>query len=162
MVTIMKNVFSCFCLLLLFTAGTISCSINDPVIFDDAFLYLSDANGGSSSTVDWNSQNYLATYNIHFVSPTLSQDVQVYYDIVVGDGLTEGVDYNVIASTASPVTFAPGITSMPIRIEWLAHQLDAGKDNTLRIVLRSCSDSSVMIGKPGPDKSGSEYTITKR
>lgn len=162
MIAIMRNLLYSLGVILLFTAGTVSCSINDPVIFDDAFVYLSDANGASSSTVDSNSQNYLATYNIHLISPVLPHDVQVYYDLVVGDGLTEDVDFRIITSTGSPVTFARGITSMPVRIEWLAHPLDGTKDNTLRIVLRSCSDPSVTIGKPGPDHIGAEYTITKR
>lgn len=147
---------------LIFALGGPSCSKNDPVIFDDAFVYLADANGSSASTVDWDSQNYLATYYVHLVSPTISGEVQVTYDVVVGDGLTEGVDFKTVASTASPITFLKGIYTMPIRIEWLKHELDATKDNTLRIVLRSCSDPAVRIGKPGPDRLGAEYTITKR
>lgn len=158
----MKKTLTLFGFTLLFALGSSSCSTNDPVVFDDAFVYLADANGASSSTVDWDSQNYLATYYVYLVSPAISGDVQVTYDLVVGNGLAEGVDFKTVASTASPITFTKGIYTMPIRIEWLKHELDATKNNTLRIVLRSCSDPSVQIGKPGPDRLGSEYTITKR
>lgn len=147
---------------LFLAAGSSSCSKNDPVIFDDAFVYLADANGASASAVDWDSQNYLATYYVYLVSPAISGDVQVTYDLVVGSGLAEGVDFKTVPSTASPITFTKGIYTMPIRIEWLKHELDATKDNTVRIVLRSCSDPSVQIGRPGPDRLGAEYTITKR
>lgn len=147
---------------LLLAAGSSSCSTNEQVIFDDAFVYLADANGASASTVDWDSQNYLGTYYVYLVTPALDGDVQVTYDLVVGNGLTEGVDFKTVASTASPITFTKGIYTMPIRIEWLKHELDATKDNTVRIVLRSCSNPSVQIGRPGPDHLGSEYTITKR
>lgn len=158
----MKKMLSILGLVVIIAFGGSSCTKNDPVIFDDAFVYVADANGASSSVVDWESQNYLATYYVYLVSPSLSEDIEVSYDLVVGDGLTEGVDYKVVASTASPITFIQGIYSMPIRIEWLRHELDAKKDNTLRIVLRSCSDPSVQIGKPGPDRLGAEYTIRKR
>ena len=158
----MKKTLSLFGFILIFALGGTSCSTNDPVVFDDAFVYLADANGASASAVDWDSQNYLATYYVYLVSPAISSDVQVTYDLVVGNGLTEGVDFKTVASTASPITFTKGIYTMPIRIEWLKHELDATKDNTVRIVLRSCSNPSVQIGKPGPDRLGSEYTITKR
>ncbi len=139
-----------------------SCSTNDPVVFDDAFVYLADENGNVSSTIDWNSNNYLATYYVYLVCPSTIGDVSVSYELVAGDGLHSGVDYRHIASTASPLYFARGIYRVPIRIEWLRHELDATKDNTLHIVLTMCTDERVHIGRPGPDSKGSEYVITKR
>lgn len=139
-----------------------SCSKNDPVIFDDAFIYVADRNGNAESTIDWDSQNYLGVYNVYLVSPKPKQDITVEYDLVVGDGLAEDVDYKLISSTKSPLYFARGIYMVPIRIEWLKHELDPAKNNSLRIVLRACSDPSVTIGKLGPNRLGNSYTITKQ
>lgn len=138
-----------------------ACSENDPVIFDDAFVYLTDANNLSASSVDSDAKN-VSTYYIVLVSPALGQDLQVTYDLIAGDGLEAGVDYRPVASTASPVTIPAGVYRLPVRIEWFAHELDAGKDNTLQIVLRSCDNPNVGIGRPGPARYGATYTITKK
>ncbi|MEG2061559.1 MAG: hypothetical protein RRY33_06850 [Alistipes sp.] len=139
-----------------------SCSKNDPVIFDGAFVYLADEQGNTSSTVDWDSQDYLGTYYVYLVTSTTGGDLNVDYELVVGEGLQANVDFKLISSTASPLMFMSGIYKMPIRIEWLKHALDAKKNNSLSIVLTSCSDSRVVLGKPGPDHIGIKYTITKK
>lgn len=138
-----------------------SCTMNDPIVFDGAFVYIADENGNYSSTVDWESNAYLATYNINLVMPGMNGNVTVEYEIVAGDGLTEGSDYRLIPSTSSPVTFVKGVYKMPIRIEWMKHELDAQKDNTLKIILTDCSDDRIILGLPGPDQIGKEYIITK-
>ena len=138
-----------------------SCSVNDPLVFDDAFVFIEDENGTSSSKVQWQSQNYLVTYYIRFVAPAQSKDVTVTYELKVGDGLSEGKDYRIVSSSSSPVTFSPGIYKVPIRIEWLRNELDASKDNSLTIILTGCSLNGSSVGKPGPDKAGSSYKITK-
>ncbi|MCI1786416.1 MAG: hypothetical protein LKI59_09840 [Bacteroidales bacterium] len=143
-------------------AFMVSCSENDPVVFDDAFVYIADESGASSSVMDWESQNYLSTYYVYLVIPAQNTDITVNYDLIAGDGLKEGVDYKLISSTSSPLAFLAGIYKMPIRIEWLKHGLDPSKDNTMQIVLTSCSNTSVRLGKPGPDSIGKIYTIIKK
>ena len=138
-----------------------SCSVNDPVVFDDAFVFIEDENGASSSKIQWQSQNYLVTYYIRFVAPAQAKDVTVTYELKVGNGLTEGKDYKIVSSSSSPVTFSPGIYKVPIRIEWLRNELDSSKDNSLTIILTGCGLEGASVGKPGPDKAGSSYRITK-
>lgn len=138
-----------------------ACSENDPVIFDDAFVYLTDANNLSTSSVDRDAKN-ISTYYIVLVAPALGQDLEVTYELIAGDGLQADIDYRPVASTASPVIIPAGIYRLPVRIEWLAHELDPEKDNTLQIVLRSCDNPKIGIGRPGPARYGANYTITKK
>lgn len=155
----MKTLKKILCLAALFAAG--ACSENDPVIFDDAFVYLTDANNLTASTVDQGGKS-ISTYYLVLVAPPLGQDIQVTYDLVVGDGLQADVDYRTVASTVSPVTIPAGIYRIPIRIEWLPHELDPARDNTLRIVLRGCDHPTIQLGRPGPARYGNNYTITKK
>lgn len=60
-----------------------SCSVNDPVLFEDSFVFIVDESGAYSSTVSSQSQNLLSTYYVWFVAPLQSQDVTVSYDIKV-------------------------------------------------------------------------------
>lgn len=155
----MKTLKRILCLAAVF--ALCACSENDPVIFDDAFVYITDANNLSSSSVDSDAKN-ISTYYIVLVAPALGQDLEVTYDLIAGEGLQPDVDYRPVASTASPVTIPAGVYRLPIRIEWLAHELDAAKDNSLQIVLRSCDNPNVGIGRPGPARNGVKYTITKK
>ena len=155
----MKTLKKILCLVAVFTLS--ACSENDPIIFQDAFIYLTDANNLNASSVD-SSANNVGTYYIILVAPAIGQDLQVTYDLIAGNGFKADVDYRQVASTASPITIPTGIYRLPIRIEWLAHELDATKDNTMQIVLRSCDNPIVGIGRPGPDQYGAKYTITKK
>lgn len=155
----MKTLKKILCLVAVFTLC--ACSENDPVVFEDAFVYITDANNLNASSVDSDAKN-VSTYYIVLVAPALGQDLQVTYDLIAGDGLKADVDYRPVVSTASPVTIPAGIYRFPVRIEWLAHELDAAKDNTLQIVLRSCDNPKVGIGRPGPAQYGVKYTITKK
>lgn len=90
----------------------------------------------------------------------IAEDVTVDYELVVGDGLQEGVDFRQV-SPGSSIVFPSGVYERPIRIEWLNHMIEAGKNNTVKIVLKSNS-KNFTIGFPGPDHLNSEYTITKQ
>lgn len=148
----------------LFGAGflLLSCSENDPVLFEQAFVYIQDKNGMTSSEIPWDSNDNLVTYYVYLVCPGLFGDVSVNYQLNVGDGLTEGVDFRCVNSTSNSITFPQGIYKMPIRIEWLKHELDLDKDNSLTISLVSTDNDRVIIGKPGPDRLCSNYKIIKK
>ena len=147
---------------LMLFVGLVSCSVNDPIVFDGAFVYIVDESGQASSEVSWEGDKNMVTYNLNLVCPGDFNDVIVYYELIVGDGLKEGVDFRQISSTASPILFPKGIYTMPIRIEWLRHEIDPNKDNTLTISITGCDDKRVTLGKPGPDKIGKNYIITKK
>ena len=149
-----------FGLVLVWTAS--ACSVNEPVLFDDAFVYLVDENGQSSSEIPWDSNHNLQTYYVKLVCPGNFGEVNISYDLIVGDGLKEGVDFKHIRSTASPLVFPDGVYSRPIRIEWLRHELDPEKDNSLTISIAGSSNDQVSLGKPGPDHIGKDYRIVKK
>ena len=90
----------------------------------------------------------------------LTTALVVNYEIVVGDGLQEGVDYELV-TTGNQLTFEPGIYDMPIRIKWLAHPVDETKDNTLTIRLTGNSQS-LHLGVPGPDGLQKQLVIEKK
>ena len=154
----MKINFKTLVLLIFIAFVATSCS-NDKEPFDQPFVYITDDASGSSAKID-SEGTFVATYSIYLSSKAQHKDVVVEYDIIVGDGLIKDKDYKLISSTSSPVTFSPGIYVRPIRIEWLKNKVDVNKDNTFKIVLRSCSNGST-LGFPGPDRNHSEYLITK-
>ena len=69
-------------------------------------------NESSATTIAWN-VNAVSTYSIYLSSAPLKESVTVVYDIIAGDGLTEGVDYEIVNKSNS-VVFLPGIYDMPI------------------------------------------------
>lgn len=56
----MKTLKRILCLAAVF--ALCACSENDPVIFDDAFVYITDANNLSSSSVDSDAKNIQRTH----------------------------------------------------------------------------------------------------
>ncbi len=143
--------------------GAVSaCSVNEPVVFEDAFVYLSDEKGQISSEIPWDSNHNLMTYYVYLVCPGGFGDVSIDYELIVGDGLKEGVDFKHIRNTASPLSFPEGVYRKPIRIEWLEHELDPRKDNSLTISLIGTDNAKVNLGRPGPGHLGKEYRIRKK
>lgn len=128
--------------------------------YDVPFVYLTDNYGGIAATMD-SEAKYTATYYVRLSSKKRTEDLSIYYGVFTGDGLVEGVDYTLNESTPSPLVFAPDVYEMEIKINWLRHELDYEKDNTLHLTLDSISDSSVTLGRPGFSQLGKEYIITK-
>lgn len=129
--------------------------------FDAPFVYLTDKYGGISATMD-SKALYTATYYVKLSSKLRTGNLEVQYKVVPGDGLQEGVDYSLTATNSNPIVFQPGVYEKTIQINWLPNSLNNTKDNTVRIILESSNDPSVTIGRIGPDKLGSQYTITKQ
>ncbi len=115
---------------------------------------------GASQTVVLSDVNNVNTYLVTVSSKALTSALVVDYQIVVGDGLQEGVDYQLV-TTGNQLTFEPGVYDMPIRIKWLAHTVDETKDNTLTIRLTG-TNQNLQLGVPGPDGLQKQLVIEKK
>lgn len=115
---------------------------------------------GASQTVVLSNVNNINTYMVSLSSKALTEPLTVTYDIVVGEGLQEGVDYQLL-TTGNSLTFEPGIYDMPIRIKWLAHTVDETHDNTFTIRLTG-TNQNLHLGAPGPDGLQKQLVITKQ
>lgn len=104
--------------------------------------------------------NYIATYNVYLSSFTLDSDLEVKFEIIAGDGLVDGVDYQLV-NESTTLLFKPHIYDMPIRIKWMPKEIDDSKNNTLTIRLVSNS-KNITMGLPGPDKIQREFIIYKK
>jgi hypothetical protein len=128
--------------------------------FDSPFIYLTDKFGGTSATMD-SGAKYTSTYYMRLSSKTLTDELIVNYDLVVGEGLVKGLDYTIVDSTASPLKFKSGVYEKVIQVNWLPHAVISSKDNSLTISLTSTNQPEINLGRPGPGKLGSIYKITK-
>lgn len=137
-----------------------SCEDRLNIVFEDYYVCIKDETESASSTVKSSVDNYVATYYISLVSPILDSPLTVNYEIVVGDGLKEHVDYE-LQSDKNYVTIARGIWKMPVRIKYMQNPVDETKDNTITIRLTGCSDKSINIGYPGPSAKFSSHVVTK-
>lgn len=150
----MKNILTT---LLFATLALASCSKDDISVYDQPFVHI---NFNSLSTVNINSSRKdIVSYYVYLSSKPLEQDMQLDYSIVVGDGLQENVDFKII-TTEYPLVFPTGIYRRPIQIQWLEHEVDPTKNNTLTIKLNS-NNLNIPIGLPGPDSNQSELVLNK-
>ena len=150
-----KFIGACAALLFAFT----SCSDHPDFLFKDFFVSVADENGAESSRVLSTANNLVITYYFNLVSEELTEPLTVYFDVVIGDGLQENVDFEFQTANRS-VTFNPGIYQRPFRINYLKHEVDPSKDNTIKIVIRETSDPNITIGYPGPNHKFSTHEIT--
>lgn len=129
--------------------------------YDNPFVYITDKFGGSNAAMDCLAK-YTSTYYVKLSSKKRTNDLTLYFKVKIGTGLQEGVDYTLDSSTVNSVVFHPNEYEKMIYVNWLPHKVDAQKDNSLAIVLESTNDKEITIGKPGHDKLGVTYTITKQ
>ena len=147
-------------LYILFLIGALySCDQEESVYFDEPFVRICTSTGEANTVVLSNVRNTNA-YTVYLSSRPITDSLEVSYEIIVGDGLTEDVDYKIV-TTANPLVFLPGINDMPIRIRWLKNPVDPTKDNTVTIRLTGNS-KGYNLGFPGPDHVQSEVVIEKR
>ena len=150
--------------MLVLAATTMWGCYTEPQPFDMPFVYICDENGGSSSSVNYQGNNILTEMRVHLSCKRFTEPIVVCYDVTVGDGLKEGVDFVIQSTTKSPLTFQPGTYDLPVRISWRkSENFDPAKDNTLTITLKSVESNlgEFCIGLPGPDKLRSSYVISK-
>jgi hypothetical protein len=152
----MKNIT----LLLLISAAICihSCKKHE-IIFDHPFVYITDRFENISSSINCMSI-VIEPYIVYMSSKLPNKDVEIYFEIVAGDGLREGIDYTLLTSPSSPLLFPNGTFQREIRIQWLSHSIDKSKNNTLKIVLKGNSENFT-LGMPGPAERYKQHTITK-
>lgn len=126
-------------------------------LFTGRFLYF-NAESSSSTSIDQEA-NVTCQYMVHYSGESPESKFTVSYSAIPGDGLQEGVDYELL--TGGTLTFLPGIFEMPVRIKWLSHPVDKSRNCRLVLKIVSCSDGGVNLGLPGPSASMQSLTITK-
>ncbi|MGQ1889737.1 hypothetical protein ACT29H_04775 [Thermophagus sp. OGC60D27] len=135
----------------------LACNENETEVYDRPFIHIMYE--GASSIKVSSKANVLKEYNIYLSSKPLSQNLVVDYEVLVGNGLEEGVDFELITQ-GNTMTFLPGIYEMPVRIKWLPNALDPSKDNSIVIRLTG-NNLGFTLGLPGPDHHQTELKITK-
>lgn len=141
-------------MLMLIAVSAASC--NKIALFDEAFVAFDTA---KSSVVSINATGeFTGSYTLHYTGPKPSAPIVVNFVVTCGNGLAEGVDYKV-ATAGGKITFMPGIYEQVIKIDWLPHEIDESKDNTVTISLVSAD--GVTLGYPGPDKLMKDLVIRK-
>ena len=141
-------------MLILIAVSAASC--NKITLFDEAFVAFDTA---KSSVVSINATGeFTGSYTLHYTGSKPSAPIVVNFVVTCGNGLAEGVDYKV-ATAGGKITFMPGIYEQVIKIDWLPHEIDESKDNTVTISLVSAD--GVTLGYPGPDKLMKDLVIRK-
>lgn len=143
-------------LAMLMSIAVSAASCNKITLFDEAFVAFDTA---KSSVVSINATGeFTGSYTLHYTGPKPSAPIVVNFVVTCGNGLAEGVDYKV-ATAGGKITFMPGIYEQAIKIDWLPHEIDESKDNTVTISLVSAD--GVTLGYPGPDKLMKDLVIRK-
>ena len=143
-------------LAMLMSIAVSAASCNKITLFDEAFVAFDTA---KSSVVSINATGeFTGSYTLHYTGPKPSAPIVVNFVVTCGNGLAEGVDYKV-ATAGGKITFMPGFYEQVIKIDWLPHEIDESKDNTVTISLVSAD--GVTLGYPGPDKLMKDLVIRK-
>lgn len=141
-----------------------SCEKHETPLFDTPYVRIGDSAWQSEANIDRNDDGMLTELfiGISVSDHYFTEPITIEYETAVGNGLEEGVDFKIQASTKSPVVFDPGTYTMPIRIIWYKTSgFDPSKDNTLTLTLKSSSVNDMVIGLPGPDHKNSSFKFNK-
>lgn len=144
-------------LLLITLTSLISCSKDEVTPYDHPFVSIS-FNNADAIQVNSN-RGDIVSYYVSLSSKPLNKDLEVSYTVNLGDGLQEGIDFQLITSE-NPLIFPKGIYRCPIQIRWLSQPVDTQKDNTLTLQLTN-NNLNLTMGLPGPDARLSALKITK-
>lgn len=140
----------------LLAALALTGACNKIATFDGAFVAFDTA---KSSVVSIDAEGeFTGSYTVHYTGPKPSAPIVVSFAVTCGDGLSEDIDYKV-ATVGGEITFMPGIYEQTIKIDWLPHDIDETKDNTVTISLLSAE--GVTLGYPGPDRLMKDLVIRK-
>ena len=139
---------------LILAAFTVSC--NRIETFTDAFIAF-DSSKSSAVSVDAEGE-FTGSYTVHYTGPKPAAPISVTFSVTSGDGLEEGIDYRV-ATPGGKLTFLPGVYEQTVKIDWLPHDIDQSKDNTVTISLMSAD--GVTLGYQGPDRLMKDIVIRK-
>ena len=136
-----------------------SCADQEGEWFDEPFVRISTDTGQARTVVPTDVRN-VNTYYVYLSSTPLAEELTVSYEVIVGNGLQSGVDFEVVTRD-EVLTFLPGFYDVPFRVRWLSHRVDPTKDNTLTIRLTGNS-RGFNLGYPGPDHLQSQLVIEKQ
>jgi len=150
--TIKRTFFLASSICLLFSCGT-----DEFEPYRQPFIHI--MKGEISELTVSSEAKVLNEYKIYLSSAPLSETLNVEFSIMPGDGLTEGVDYEIVTA-GHILDFLPGIYDMPVRVRWLPHRVDPAKDNSLIIRIENNS-MNLTMGLPGSDQKQRELKITK-
>lgn len=140
----------------LLAALALTGACNKIATFDGTFVAFDTA---KSSVVSIDAEGeFTGSYTVHYTGPKPSAPIVVSFAVTCGDGLSEDIDYKV-ATVGGKITFMPGIYEQVIKIDWLPHDIDETKDNTVTISLLSAE--GVTLGYPGPDRLMKDLVIRK-
>ncbi len=145
------------CFVFLVSLSMLSCDKEMHAPYDNPFFYI-HVNQASSINVQ-STRNETVDYKIYFSTKMQYEPITLNYEIVVGNGLQEGADFEVLSNKNS-IVFKPGFFEMPVTIKWKSNPIDVTKDNSLTIKLLS-NDKKIGVGLPGPDKNQSQLKIIK-
>lgn len=138
------------------TLTAMVCACNKIETFKDSFVAFDTA---KSSVVSINAEGeFTGSYTVHYTGHKPTEPIVVSFEVTCGGGLAEGTDYKV-ATAGGKITFLPGVYDQVIKIDWLPHDIDASKDNTVTISLVSAE--GVTLGYPGPDKLMKDLVLRK-
>lgn len=156
-----KNIILAFFLLM--SSLLLSSSCNKFTMFEDYYVAF-DIIKSSPRFVSAKAA-YTSDYYLHLCSSLPAEPVEVELSFTAGDGLKQGVDYEIvrpanISGNKTVLKFLPGIYEQKITIKWLPHELDDKKDNTLTLNIESAS-GGIIQGLPGPDAKNRSIKITK-
>lgn len=146
-------------LYLLMMVAICSCADQEGEWFDTPFVRISTETGQASTVVLSDVRN-VNTYYVYLSSPPLSEELTVSYEVIAGNGLQSGVDYEIVTG-GETLSFLPGFYDAPIRVRWIPHRVDPAKDNTLTIRLTGNS-RGFHLGYPGPGQLQRQLTIEKK
>lgn len=158
-INIMKKTRLLYMLVMALMLTLSSCDKDETIYMTEPYIWLKSESGLSNIVVKSDVKN-INTYSIILSAGQQKENLTVNYEITVGDGLQQGVDFEIVTEGNS-ITFLPGIFDMPIRIKWLPHKVDPSKDNSLTIKLTGNS-KNYCIGMPGPDHMNSSIKIVKQ
>lgn len=154
----MKTSIKTIIFLTLTTCLIFSCGKDEFEPYDHPFLHI--MKGEISETTVSSEARVLGEYKIYLSSAPLTETLYVEFSISPGDGLTEGIDYEIVTQ-GNTLDFLPGIYDMPVRIRWLPHHLDPAKNNSLIIRIESNS-MNLTMGLPGRMQKQREFRIIKQ
>lgn len=143
--------------------SAVSCSKQEYIVYDNPYVYVvwaDDASMSETSTILAKANGAVRTYNICLSSKKRDTPLSVNYEILHGNGLEPGVDYET-ASEKGSVTFAPGTYVASLEIKFLRHTVQKDNDNTLTIRLTGASVDNMTIGMPGETPKNAFHTIKK-
>ncbi|SKB40946.1 hypothetical protein SAMN05660841_00371 [Sphingobacterium nematocida] len=142
---------------LLLSVMMISCNKELVKPYDHPFFYIHVAQASEINVQA--SRNEVVDYKVFFSTKLQYEPIKLQYEIIVGDGLKEGVDFEVL-SNRSELVFKPGYFELPITIRWKANPLNPSANNYVIIRLLN-NDKGITVGLPGPDKKQTELKINK-